>query len=127
MGTSILGRSAPVVGFERRRDLLVPGAATKQVAVDQHDGLAGAMILVMDLDVCVVSLTDSDRGHGASFLWLAWPTSALQGQAPADLICRLAWPQSRAGRARRARRIPGRCPGLRPGPHPGGARPAGRE
>jgi hypothetical protein len=62
---------------------------------------------------------------------------SLDGHAaalPADLICRLVWPESRSGRARRARSIPGRCPGtpgrcpgLRPAPrqHPGGARQAG--
>jgi DNA-binding CsgD family transcriptional regulator len=32
--------------------------------VDQHDGLAGAVILVIDLDVGVVLLADGDCGHG---------------------------------------------------------------
>ena len=41
----------PVPGLEQGRDLLVPGAAAERVAVDQHDRLAGAMILVVDLDV----------------------------------------------------------------------------
>jgi hypothetical protein len=41
----------PVAGLEQRRDLPVPGTAAERVAVDQHHRLAGAMILVMDLDV----------------------------------------------------------------------------
>ena len=41
----------PVPGLEQGRDLLVPGAAAERIAVDQHHRLAGAMILVMDLDV----------------------------------------------------------------------------
>ena len=41
----------PVAGLQQRRDLLVPGAAAERIAVDQHHRLAGAVILVMDLDV----------------------------------------------------------------------------
>ena len=41
----------PVPGLQQDRDLLVPGPAAERVAVDQHDGLAGAVILVVDLDV----------------------------------------------------------------------------
>ena len=41
----------PVAGLEQGRDLLVPAAAAERVAVDQYHRLAGAMILVMDLDV----------------------------------------------------------------------------
>ena len=41
----------PVAGLQQGRDLLVPGAAAERVAVDQHHRLAGAMILVIDLDV----------------------------------------------------------------------------
>ena len=37
--------------------------------------------------------------------------SAPRGRSPAELICRLAWPGSRSGRARCARRIPGTCTG----------------
>jgi hypothetical protein len=40
--------------------LLVPGAAAQGVAVDQHDRLAGAVILVIDLDVGAVLLADGD-------------------------------------------------------------------
>jgi hypothetical protein len=41
----------PVPGLEQGRDLLVPGPAAERVPVDQHHRLAGAVILVMDLDV----------------------------------------------------------------------------
>jgi len=41
----------PVPGVQQGRDLPVPGAAAERVPVDQHDGLAGAVILVVDLDV----------------------------------------------------------------------------
>jgi AAA ATPase domain len=57
----------PVPGRQQGRDLLVPGAAAERVAVDQHDRLAGAMILVVDLDGGVVFLADGDCGHEASF------------------------------------------------------------
>ena len=57
----------PVPGLQQHRDLLVPGAAAERVPVDQHHRLAGAVILVVDLDVCVVFLSDSHCGHGVSF------------------------------------------------------------
>ena len=50
----------PVPGLQQDRDLLVPGAAAERVAVDQHDGLAGAMIGVVDLDVGAVLSSDFD-------------------------------------------------------------------
>ena len=37
----------PVPGGQQGRDLLVPGPAAERVAVDQHDGLAGAVIFVV--------------------------------------------------------------------------------
>ena len=49
----------PVPGLQQDRDLLVPGPAAERVAVDQHDGLAGAVILVVDLDADAVLLADS--------------------------------------------------------------------
>ena len=58
----------PVAGLQQHPDLLVPGPAAERVLVDQHDGLADAVVLVVDLDVCVVLLADSDLGHEASFL-----------------------------------------------------------
>jgi hypothetical protein len=56
MGTSILGRSS------RKSVVQVPAA--ERVAVDQHGGLAGAVIFVVDLDAGVVLLADGDCGHG---------------------------------------------------------------
>jgi hypothetical protein len=53
----------PVAGLQQHRNLLVPGTATERVAVDQHDGLAGAMILVVDLDVGAVLSSDFDKWH----------------------------------------------------------------
>jgi hypothetical protein len=41
----------PVPGLQQHRDLLVPGPAAERVPVDQHHRLAGAVILVVDLDV----------------------------------------------------------------------------
>jgi hypothetical protein len=35
--------------------------------VDQHHGLAGAMVLVVDVDAGVVLPADGDLGHEASF------------------------------------------------------------
>jgi hypothetical protein len=57
----------PVAGIQQGWDLLVPGAAAERVPVDQHHRPAGAVIVVIDLDVCVVFLSDSYCGHGAFF------------------------------------------------------------
>jgi hypothetical protein len=53
----------PVSGLQQDRDLLVPGTAAERVAVDQHDGPAGATILVVDLDVGAVLSSDFDKWH----------------------------------------------------------------
>jgi hypothetical protein len=53
----------PVSGFQQDRNLLVPGAAAKRVAVDQHYGLAGAVVLVVHLDVGAVLSSDFDKWH----------------------------------------------------------------
>jgi hypothetical protein len=64
-----LAEPAPVIcdhtvtGLQQHRDLLVPGAAAERAAVDQHDGQAGAMILVVDLDVGAVLSSDFDKWH----------------------------------------------------------------
>src|SRR5580700_11262412 len=50
-----------------------PGAAAERVPADQHDGLAGAMVGVVDLDVGRVLLAYGNRGHGfpfRSWIWL---------------------------------------------------------
>ena len=41
----------PVSGLQQDQDLLVPGPAAERIPVDQHDGLARAVVLVVDLDV----------------------------------------------------------------------------
>src|SRR5262249_51077746 len=55
----------PVPGLQQRRDLPVPGAAADRVPVDQHHRLAGAVVLVMDLDVAGIFPADGDLGHQA--------------------------------------------------------------
>jgi len=69
----------PVPGVQQHWDLLIPGTAAERVAVDQHDGLAGAMILVVDLDVGVVLLSDSYCGHGATFPLAGMPGVRVPG------------------------------------------------
>ena len=85
--------------------------------MDQDDGLAGAVVLVVDLDVGVVFLADGDCGHGASFRWRGW--RRLRGEAPAHLICRvvLASASRSVGRVAPVV-ITGRCSGLRSGAWP---------
>ena len=75
--------------------------------------LDGVQVGQRGLDIRVRCGVDDEGGflsHGISFPWRAWPASALRGQAPAGLICRLVWPGSHAGRARPTARFPGRCP-----------------
>src|SRR5262249_23088599 len=76
----------PVAGLQQGWDLLVPGPAAERVPVDQYHRLAGAVILVVDLDVCGVFLSDGDGGHGLPFRWRAWSASRTRGQVPAGLI-----------------------------------------
>src|SRR5205807_6132433 len=47
--------------------LLFPRVAVERVPVDEHDRLAGSMVLVVDLNVCVVFLTDGQSGHATPF------------------------------------------------------------
>ncbi len=58
----------PVAGLQQDRDLLVPGPAAERIPVDQHDRLARAVVLVVDLDIGGVLPTDGDFGHERSFL-----------------------------------------------------------
>jgi hypothetical protein len=52
-----LTESAPVIGddpvarLQQNRDLLVPGAAAERVAVDQDNGPALAVVLVIQIDI----------------------------------------------------------------------------
>ena len=50
----------PIAGLQQDRDLLVPGPAAERIAVDQHDRLAGAVVLVVDLDIGRVLPADGD-------------------------------------------------------------------
>src|SRR6516225_6484995 len=69
-GLAGLAEPAPVVGDhaapgpEQYRDLLVPGAAAERVTVNEHDGRAGAVVFVVDLDVVGVLPSDCDLSHG---------------------------------------------------------------
>src|SRR5690606_7294901 len=54
----------PVSGREQHRCLLLPGGAAEREAVDEHDRLTGAVILVVEVDRCGVLHTYGDVGHG---------------------------------------------------------------
>jgi hypothetical protein len=75
----------PVAGRQQRRDLPVPGPAAERVAVDQHHRPAGAVVLVVDLDVAGVLPADGDLGHELSFpfdVQVGMVKVALQAGAP---------------------------------------------
>src|SRR5262249_25301913 len=50
-------------GVEQHRDLLVPGAAAQRISVDQDDRLSRPVVLVVELDMSGVLLSDLDVGH----------------------------------------------------------------
>jgi hypothetical protein len=83
--------------------------------VDQHDGLAGAMILVVDPMSALFSWPTVTVGMGL-------PSAGeygqrLRGDALAHLICRVVLAlASRSGGRVAPVAITGRCPGLRSGP-----------
>ena len=52
-----------VAGGEQHPGLTLPGVAVQRVAVDQHDRLPGAVVLVVDLDVGAVLGSDGDARH----------------------------------------------------------------
>jgi hypothetical protein len=53
----------PVAGVKQHRDLLFPGGSIEGEAVDQNDGLTGAVVLVVDVDAGRVLVTNGDVGH----------------------------------------------------------------
>ena len=63
--------SAPVVGDDpgarpqQGRNLLVPGAAAERVAVNQDDRSAVAVVLVIQIDVFGILLSDGYMRHGS--------------------------------------------------------------
>jgi hypothetical protein len=89
----------PVPGVQQHRDLLVPGPAAERVPVDQHHRLAGAVILVVDLDVGAVFPADGDCGHETSFPWTATRRPQAADQEPGGFACKLVLkPRSRSRR-----------------------------
>src|SRR6266498_4892991 len=64
--------AAPVVGYdaiavlEEEQHLCVPVIGRQRPAVAEHDGLTFAPVLVVDLDVFGIFLTDSDVRHMSS-------------------------------------------------------------
>ena len=58
----------PVAGLQQDRDLPIPGPAAERIPMDQHDGLARAMVLIVNLDVGGVLPADCDFRHANSFL-----------------------------------------------------------
>jgi hypothetical protein len=53
-----------VAGLQQHALLALPRVAVQRVAVDEHDGLAVAVVLVVDLDVGAVLGPDDDARHG---------------------------------------------------------------
>jgi hypothetical protein len=53
-------------GLQQHALLLLPGVTVERIAVDEHDRLAAAVVLVVELDVGAVLLADCDGGHGRS-------------------------------------------------------------
>jgi hypothetical protein len=58
----------PVPGLQKDAFLLFPGVPVERVAVDQHDRLPGAVVLVVDLDVFAVLPADGHLCHCLAFL-----------------------------------------------------------
>src|SRR4029077_6937695 len=56
-----------MAGVEQHGELFVPGTAAQRVAVNQDDRLSRPVVLVMQLDVARVLLSDLDVRHPASF------------------------------------------------------------
>jgi hypothetical protein len=73
----------PVAGGQQARQLLLPGSAVERVAVDQYDRPAGAVILVVELDVGGVLLADPDERHGGFLLVPAVSLPSIGSDHPA--------------------------------------------
>jgi hypothetical protein len=55
---------APVAGAQQHPFLPLPGVEVEGVAVDEHDRLPGAVVLVVQVDVGAVLGADGDERHG---------------------------------------------------------------
>jgi len=83
-----LAETAPVVGddpvarFQQDALLLLPRMPVQWIPVDEHHRLTRAVILVVDVDIGVVLLTDGDLGHGSTSLGLTGRTDACAGGVP---------------------------------------------
>ena len=54
-------------GVDERTHLVLPGLAGQRPAVDEHDGAALAVVLVVELDVVASRRANGQTGHGASW------------------------------------------------------------
>jgi hypothetical protein len=48
---------------QKHRDLLLPGSAAQGISVDKDYGLTRAVVLIVEIDVAGVFLTDSNVWH----------------------------------------------------------------
>jgi hypothetical protein len=87
----------PVTGAEQGRDLLFPGPPAEREAVDEDDGTARAVVLVVELDRRRILLTDRHPRHR----WL--PFTTVPNRARTATVCRrprslafviLSWPST---------------------------------
>jgi hypothetical protein len=54
---------------QQSRSLLFPGSAAQRPTVDKHNGLTRAEVLVIEIDIAGIFLTNSNEWHwGFSFL-----------------------------------------------------------
>jgi hypothetical protein len=54
---------------QQGRGLFLPGSAAQRPTVDEHDGLTRAEVLVIEIDIAGIFLTNSNEWHwGFSFL-----------------------------------------------------------
>src|SRR5712691_4634834 len=66
-GAAVVGDD-PVPSLEEDAFLLFPRVPVERVAVNEHDRLPGAVVLVVDLDVVAVLPADGDLCHCLAFL-----------------------------------------------------------
>src|SRR5260370_16860535 len=64
-------RDDAVTRFQKARDLLLPGSTAQRISVDQDDGLTRAVVLIVQIHVAGVFLTNPDVWHSdTSPFWL---------------------------------------------------------
>src|SRR5262245_1999424 len=59
-------RDDPIPCIQQGRHLLFPRSTAQRIAVDKNDGVTGAMIFIVDLDVTRVFFADRNIWHGGS-------------------------------------------------------------